>query len=305
MKSDKIRISEGYTHEGKIYHDVTIKGEEFKRVPNLSKCKYCTIRNCKYYQKCIEYSAGVVRAFDCQKNVAMVANSWNILTGILLASLATIYYKFLNLGIYKGTAILLVTVVALDVVCLVFEKLAEVFRDNYFYHKLKRRQAKQKAIEEKKFLKEKVKKMKEEVEEKNSNIVKIREAEAVLNQIEVISESFNFGECDEKIRECVKKCREIMQYLHKDEVAYIRVENLLQVYLPDFYRVLAYYAEFIKVDAVGEAQNIKFNDTVDFFYEFLSKQKTEVIFDKTVANIKFNNAADTLKKEIERRGGRL
>lgn len=305
--SDKVRISEGYKRDGKIYHDVTIKGERFEFVPNLSKCDSPSCENCRYYRECIYINDGVVRMFDCQKNAALVRGVWNYVTGVLLTFLAITYYRTLSLGFFKGTAALIVTMVAMDVVCCGIEKFASIIRDNYFYNKLKKREAKKEAEEEQKRLLEEAKKMQEQAEAdaKDPNRVKIREAETTLDQIKQLSDQINFGECDKKVEFCVSKCREIIDYLKKDSSGYIRVESLLQVYLPEFYRILAYYAEFEKAEAVEDAQNNKLNETVNYFYNFLCKQKVEAIFDKKATEIKFNAAADTLRREIERRGGKL
>lgn len=304
---EKVRISSGFRHNDEMCHDVTIKGEKFENVPNLPKCKNCNSNNCKYYSKCIRCEGGVVRTFDCKKNVVLVNQAWNLVTGALVAFFAITYYKTWDLGFFKGTAAILLTIVVMDMLCSGIEKLVEVIRDNYFYRKLKKNQDKEKAAEEQKRLAEEAKRIQEQAEAdaKDPNRAKIREAETTLDQIAAISNSIHFGESNEKVEFCVTKCREIIDYLNQDSSGYIRVESLLQVYLPEFYRILAYYAEFQKAEAVEEAHDNKLNDIVDYFYNFLCKQKVEAIFDKKATEIKFNAAANTLKKEIERRGGKL
>ena len=302
-----VRVSDGYKHKGKIYHDVTINEEEFKLVPNLPKCERCSRDNCDYYIYCIYDHRGVVRTFDCAKNAYLANFIENLITGALVFFLTITYYRTYSLGFFKGTAALLVSMVVLDVFCIGLEKLAEIIRDNYFYYKLKRAEAKAEAAKEQKRIAEEAKKMKEQMEAdaKDPNRVKIREAENTLNQIAQLSSDINYGICDEKVEFCVAKCREIIEYLNGDSSGYIRVESLLQVYLPEFYRILALYAEFEKAEAVEETQSKTLNDTVDYFYNFLCKQKVEVIFDKKATEIKFNAAADTLRREIEKRGGKL
>lgn len=305
--SDKVDVWDGMRINGKMVHKVTIKGETFENVPNIPKCESCTRDKCDYQWSCIVNHGGVVRTFDCAQNADLARWSWNIATGILLAFLAVTYYRTWSLGFFKGTAAVLVTIAVLDAICWVIEKLVAVFRDNYFYRKLKKKEARKEAEEEQKRLAEEAKRMQEQAEAdaKDPNRVKIRDAETTLNQIEQLSQKINFGECDEKVEFCVSKCREIIDHLNKDSSGYIRVESLLQVYLPEFYKILAFYAEFEKAEAVEENQNKKLNDTVDYFYNFLCKQKVEAIFDKKATEIKFNAAADTLRREIEKRGGKL
>ena len=303
----KITISRGEWKNNEYYHTVKIDGEEFNDVANLPKCNSCTRKTCDFYKQCMHEGEGVVRIFDCKKNAKWANNIWNLATGILVIIFAIIYYKKLSLGTFKGTAILIITMVVLDIICCGIEKLASIIRDNYFYYKLKKAQIKEKVLEERNRLEEEAKAIKEqeEADAKNPNRSKIREAETTLEQIAEISKNINFGECDEKVEFCVQKCRKIIEQLKKDTSGYIRVESLLQVYLPEFYRILAYYAEFEKAEAVEEAQAKKLNQIVDYFYNFLCKQKEEAIFDKKATEIKFNIAADTLRREIESRGGRL
>lgn len=305
--SEKVQVWEGTRVDGKIHHMVKIKGEVFKDVPNIPKCKECTRKKCKYYKYCMEECKGVVRTFDCLKNEAKVQLLWKVLTSAIVGGLTITYYDILGLGFFKGTAALIMSLVILDIICCGIEWLVVVVRDNWFYRKLKKKQAKENALEEQKRLAEEARLMKEQAEAdaKDPNRIKIRDAENTLAQIAQISKDINFGECDEKVEFCVSKCKEIIDYLKKDSSGYIRVESLLQVYLPEFYRILAYYAEFEKAEAVEDEQRNRLGDTVNYFYNFLCKQKVEAIFDKKATEIKFNAAADTLRREIEKRGGKL
>ena len=305
--SEKIQVWKGTRIDGIIYHKVKIKGEMFEDVPNIPKCEECTRTKCKYYWNCIESNKGVVRTFDCAKNADRAELLWKALTCALVGVLTFTYYKILALGFFKGTAALIASLVVLDIICCGIERLVAVVRDNWFYHMLKKKKAKEEALEEQKRLAEEAKLMKEQAEAdaKDPNRIKIRDSENTLAQIAQLSKEINFGECDEKVEFCVSKCREIIDYLNQDSSGYIRVESLLQVYLPEFYRILAYYAEFEKAEAVGDEQRNRLNDTVNYFYNFLCKQKVEAIFDKKATEIKFNAAADTLRREIEKRGGKL
>lgn len=305
--SENVLVRNGYKHDGKIYHDVAIKGKWFFNVPNIPKCKDCTSKKCRYYTNCMENNKGVVRTFDCDKNADRVQLLWKAVTCALVGALTFTYYKTLSLGFFKGTAALIVSLVVLDIICCGIESLVVVIRDNCFYHKLKKKKAKEEALKEQKRLAEEAKLLKEQAEAdaKDPNRIKIRDAESTLAQIAQISKDINFGECDKQVEFCVSKCKEIIDYLKKDSSGYIRVESLLQVYLPEFYRILAYYAEFEKAEAVEDEQKNRLNDTVNYFYNFLCKQKIEAIFDKKATEIKFNAAADTLRNEIEKRGGKL
>lgn len=308
MSKKEIQVSSGYKRNGRIYHTVTVNGEKFENIPNIPKCEECDSTNCKYYRDCMYYGDGVVRTFDCEKNADRVAVLWNLVTGFIIVFMAIKFFRTWNLGFFKGTAALLTFMVSMDVVCCGIERFVDVFRTKHFYRILKKNVEKEKRAEEQKRLAEEAFKMQLQAEEdaKDPNRVKIRSAEITLNQIAKLSNEIDFGESDEKVEFCVVKCKEIIEYLNNnDSSGYIRVENLLQVYLPEFYKILEYYAEFKKADAVGEAQIKKLNETVDYFYNFLCKQKIEAIFDRRATEIKFNASADTLKKAIESRGGKL
>lgn len=308
MSKNEVRVSGGYRHNGIMCHNVTIKEERFENVPNIPKCQNCTSDNCKYYRDCLYYGDGVVRTFDCKKNATMANRIWNAVTGAIIVFMAIQYYKTWSLGFFKGTAAVIATMVVMDILCCCIERFVDVFRTNYFYRILKKREEKEKLAEEQKRLAEEALRMQKQAEEdaKDPNRVRIREAESTLSQIAKLSADINFGDCDEKVEFCVEKCKEIIEYLNNnDSSGYIRVENLLQVYLPEFYKILAYYADFARADAVEDAQKKKLGETVDYFYNFLCKQKVEAIFDKKATEIKFNASADTLKKAIESRGGKL
>lgn len=310
MIKGKVEVLNPDTHDGITYHDVVIKGERFEKIPNLSKCNNCTSSNCKYYRDCVYKNGGVVRKFDCEKNVAFVSLIWNIITGSFVIYFTNIYYKTLNLGFFKGTAALIVTLVAMDIICCGIEKLVEIFRDNHFYKKLKKKRDKEKAAEEKKRLEEEAIKIKEEEAAKAkelNTIKKLRDVENTITQIEKISNDIDFGECDEKVDFCITKCKEIMDYLKNHSFSYIRVESLFEVYLPEFYRILVFYSELKneETEAVGEIYTKKLNNTVNYFYKLLYNQEIEAIFDKKATENNFIAAADMLRREIESRGGKL
>lgn len=302
----KIRINKDYECNGKLYYWVEINNESFDVATDIAKMKICSRSNCKYYNYCA-WRNGVLRTFDCNKNRARLNFIWNAITSAVVMCLAITFYKTLELGFTKGTGFMIASMVFLDMICLGIEKLSGIIRDEYFYRKLKKAKAKEEAIKEQERLTKEAKKLQEQLEadSKDPNRVKIREAESTLNQIANISRDINFGECDEKVEFCVTKCREIIEYLNKDSSGYIRVDSLLQVYLPEFYKMLALYAEFVKAEAIEEVQSKQLNETVDYFYNFLCKQKVEAIFDKKATEIKFDAAASNLKREIEMRGGKL
>ena len=301
-----IRINKDYECNGKLYYRVKINNEYFDVATDMAKVKICFRSNCKYYNHC-SWRDGVLRTFDCKKNRARLNFIWNVITSAVVMFLAITFYKTLNLGFTKGTGLMIASMVFLDIICFGIEKLSNVIRDEYFYFRLKKAKAKEEEIQKQERLAKEAKRLQEQLEadSKDPNRVKIREAENTLNQIATISKEINFGECDEKVEFCVTKCREIIEYLNKDSSGYIRVDSLLQVYLPEFYKMLALYAEFVKAEVIEEEQSKKLNETVDYFYNFLCKQKVEAIFDKKATEIKFNAAASNLKREVEMRGGKL
>lgn len=302
----KISINRCNEWDGKLYYWVEINNESFDVATDIAKRKICSRSNCKYYNYC-SWRNGVLRTFDCNKNRARLNFIWNVVTSSVVVFLAITYYKTLQLSFAKGTGFMIASLVFLDMICFGIEKLSGIIRDEYFYRKLKKAKAKEEAIKEQERLAKEAKKLQEQLEadSKDPNRVKIREAESTLNQIATISRDINFGECDEKVEFCVTKCREIIEYLNKDSSGYIRVDSLLQVYLPEFYKMLALYAEFVKAEAIEKEQSKQLNETVDYFYNFLCKQKVEAIFDKKATEIKFDAAASNLKREIEMRGGKL
>ena len=298
----KISIGGGYKIEDETFHNVTINNETFKKIPNIAKCKKCT-RRCKYYRDCMYFNDGVVRRFDCKRNVNLINRLWNIVTSAVVVFGVVTYYKTWNLGLFKGTSALIISLVVLDILCCIIEFFIKRIRNRYFYKKLKTNQRKNEKKEAIKLQEEIAKQAIEEA--KDPNKAKIREAETLLNEIEALSDAVDFGNCDHEIETCVEKCREIIGYLKKDTSSYIRVESLFKVYLPQFYRILSYYNEFKKADAVEESLNTNLSEAVKFFYDFLCRQRIEAIFDRDATEIRFNNAVSSLKKEIEDRGGKL
>ena len=295
-------------------HTVRINGERFDDIPNIPKLENGSCETCKYYRRCKYSSDGVVRRFDCRKNRIWVNRIWNLLTGAFVVYAAITIYKTYSFGFFKGTAYLIATMVFFDIICCTIEKIVKEIRDRYFYQKLKK-DKKNKEIEaenkrkaeEKKKKAEEAKKKREELEAniKEPKKAKVRNAELILAQIEVVSKNINLREMEDKVKFCISKCREIIDILETDYTSYIRFENLLEVYLPEFYRILMLYEEFEKEKANNEERFIKLTDIVEYFYNFLNNQNFETTFDKQSTESKFNIAVFTLRREIERRGGKL
>ena len=305
----RIRISSGY----RDCHTVRINGETFEDVPNISKIDNCSRSNCRYYYRC-DADEGIVRIFDCKKNIAMVNRIWNLITSAVVVYAAITFYKTLKLGFFRGTGCMILTMIGLDMVCCVIEKIVKEIRDRFFYRKLKKDKAKKeievekkRKAEEKKQKAEEARKKKEEFEAniKEPKMAKVHKAELILAQAETISQNINLCEAEEKAKFCISKCREIIEILKTDYTCYIRFENLLEVYLPEFFRILSLYEEFEKEKINDEEYYTKLKDIVDYFYDFLNSQNFETTFDKQSTASKFNIAVFTLRREIERRGGKL
>lgn len=297
-----MRISNGYKNsEGVFIHDVTIFDEKFKCVENLKKYKNCSSKNCKYYSDC-QWNNGVVRFFDCRKNANIANHIYNFITAAIVFCIMMIIFFVCHFSIIRSIAILIISLVVLDILCTVGEYSVDKIRDRHFYNKLKRIEkrknkladAEQKAKESQKAI--------EEMEKatKDVNYQSVVAAESFVKKLKEISDAYDFGPNEEKIDICVNKLFDIISVLKEDSSGYSRVAFLFEAYLPEFYNTLKFYSDFIKANVVKDEENQILTKCVDKFLNFLDDQRVEAIFDKKSIEIQFKATAETLSKMIDK-----
>lgn len=300
----KVKIGGGYRNEdGTFAHNVTIDQEEFKNVPNIPKYKHCDNSNCKYYSKC-SCNDGVVRPFDCIKNRNIVIQLYNTVTGAFVAMSFYNIFVVRHMGFFKGTGVLLITMVVLDIGCSIFEDAVPKIRDAHFYKKLKRAD---KRLEEKKRKEEEAEKAKKITDEFTKMVdvpyyQEIVNADASVNSLKKLSDEYDFGASNDKIKECVNKLSQIIKVLKQDSSSYGRVAFLFEGSLDKLFNTLRMYTYFIETKTEDPKYEQLLEACIDSFLRYLKDQKVEAIFDKSSVEDQFRSSAEALRKMVERKG---
>ncbi len=299
-----IRIGEGCKKsDGTFVHSVFIGEERFDDVSNIKKYKNCSPDTCKYYRQC-SYEDGVVRTFDCKKNQNMVITIYNIITGAIAAMIFSYLFVVKNLSFFKGIGFLILGLVALDIICCIIEAVVPALRDKRFYRVLKKIQKRNLAKKQKEQEEEEAQRATEKFEKMAASpyYQDVVKAESFAKSLKQISDEFDFGDSDEKIYKCVQKVTEIIEVLKEDSSGYTRVAFLFEGALEEFYNTLKLYTCFIKADIHEEKNERVLAECVNKFYNYLSDQKIEAIFDKTSIGIQFRSSAEALGKMIDSKG---
>lgn len=297
-----MRVSCGYKNsKGVLLHDVTIFDKKFKGVKNLKKYKNCSQKNCKYYSDC-RWNDGVVRFFDCKKNAHIANRIYNLITTAIVFSLMIIIFFVCHFSIVRSIAILIISLVVLDILCTIGEDSIDKIRERHFYNKLERIEKRKNKLADAEQKQKESQKAVEEMEKatKNANYKSVIEAESFVKKLKKISDDYDFGPNEEKIDICVNKLFDIISVLKEDSSGYSRVAFLFEAYLPEFYNTLKFYSDFIKADVVKDEQVEILTKCVDKFLNFLDEQKVEAILDKKSIEIQFKATAETLGKMIDK-----
>ena len=299
-----IRIGEGYRKsDGTYVHSVFAGEERFDDVDNIKKYQSCTPDNCKYYRQC-SYKDGVVRTFDCQKNKNLIIAIYNTITGAFAAMIFTYLFSVKQYTFFKGMGLLTLALVGLDIICTIIESVVPTLRDKRFYSILKKREKRKEAKKQKEQEAAEMQRATEEFEKMaNSPYYQdVIKAESFAKNLKKLSDEFDFGQSDKKIDKCVKKVTEIIEVLKEDSSGYSRVAFLFEGALEEFYNTLKLYTCFIKADIHEEKNERVLEACVDKFFNYLSDQKIEAIFDKTSIGIQFRSSAEALGKMIDSKG---
>lgn len=300
----KVNVGESYRKEdGTFVHNVTVGQEVFENVPNISKYKRCDNSSCRYYSKC-SWNDGVVRPFDCIKNRNIIIQLYNTVTGAFVAMSFYNIFVVRHMGFFKGTGVMLITLVVLDIGCSVFEDAIPKIRDAHFYKKLKRMN---KRLEEKKKKEEEAEKAKMITDEFSKMVdvpyyQEIVKADASVNSLKKLSDEYDFGASNDKIKECVNKLSQIIKVLKQDSSSYGRVAFLFEGSLDKLFNTLRMYTYFIEAGSVEPKYEQLLEACIDSFLRYLKDQKVEAIFDKSSVEEQFKNSAEALRKMVERKG---
>ena len=296
--------------EGIKVNTVEVDGEVFHDVPNVSDY-YGECNSCKHWRTC-GHGDRVVRKFDCEKKVNIVKTIFNIVTGVIVAIVAFLIYNKLNYSFFVETAALISFMVILDALCCFIGFIVKVIRDNLFYKKLKKQKKVQEELLEKTKAEKEEKRKQEEMQafidifegfNEDPKYSKITLAKKYAQILKKFSDSVDFGTHNEKINDWVQTLEEVVNILEIDNSRYNDMFELFEIYLPDFYKTLRVYSNFIKENNVRpEYENI-LGKCVTKFDLYLEKVKKEAAFERGSNEIQFETTAETLTNLIDSEGG--
>ena len=295
--------------EGLKVNNVEINGEEFYDIPNVANYDVC--RNCNFRGMC-DYGERVVRKIDCKKNANCIKRLFDILTGIVVAIVAFLIYNKLNYSFFVETAALLCFMTFFDAFCCFVGFIAKIRRDKLFYKKLKKqKKEKEELLERTKVEKEEKRKQEEmqtfieEFEELKNNpeYSKIKLTQDYVENVKEFANSIDFGTYNQKINVCIQNLEEIVKILENNNSKYNSLIELFEIYLPNFYKTLRLYSNFITEKTVTPEYEKILGKSVTKFAMYLEKVKQEVTFERGSNAIQFETTAETLTNLIDAEGG--
>lgn len=291
-------------------NNVEIEGEVFKEVPNVSDY-YGECNNCKYWRNC-GHGDRVVRKFDCEKKANIVKTIFNIVTGIIVAIVAFLIYNKLNYSFFVETAALISFMVIFDALCCFIGFVVKSKRDKLFYKKLKKQKKEKEELLEKTKAEKEEKRKQEEMQafietfegfNDDPNYSKITLAKKYSQILKKFIDSVDFGTYNEQINNCVQNLDEIVNILKEDNSRYNNLIELFEIYLPDFYKTLRLYSDFIKENKVRPEYEKILEKCIIKFNKYLEKVKQEATFERGSNEIQFETTAETLTNLIDAEGG--
>lgn len=311
-----MRISVGNRHkndEDKIVNTVEINGETFYNIPNISDREKC--RHCKLRSRC-DYAFDCVRKLDCLEKQNSVKTIFNIITGIIIAVMAVLIYSKLNYSFFTETAVLICVLLIMDAFCCFLEYIVKVIRDNLFYKKLRKQKLQKEEILEKTKAENEEKKKKENIEafikefeniKSNSDYNKIKLVKSYISTIERIN-SITFKSTNEqmeifmRINSCQESLTELVDALEIDNSRYNNLIELFEIYLPDFYKTLTLYVNFIKENTVRPEHEKILLECIEKFDKYLEKSKKEITLERGSDEIQFRKTAESLSNLLNDEG---
>lgn len=224
-----------------------------------------------------------------------------LFTSILVFCIVILIFSICKFSIFRGGAILIANLVALDILCTIIESFVSKMSKNFLIHKKKKSEKREIQLERTKQKAIETQKEQEHIERlaKDPNYKKIIDSESFVKKIETLSTSYDFGSNKENIRICISKISEIISILKNDSSGYSRVSFLFESYIPKFYKILEYYSDFIKADIVDIEQEKTLTKCVDKLLNFLHSQRIEAIFDSKETEIQFKETAENLNQLID------
>lgn len=305
----KIVIDEGRKNpSGIITHEVHVNNETYE-VENLKKTGSCSWHSCKYYNECMNYKGGVVRRFDCVKNLKRITRIYNLITSFIIAELFLYLFYIKKLSFFKGVGILLIGIGLLDIICSIIEMIVPKIRDIYFCRKLRKKgKIKVAETEEEKEEVLEDKEMQEEIEKFHQSpyYQDVLKVENVLNNIREFSDKHTeiSSDADSKIKQCIYKANDILIVLKKDilgnRIGIILFKNALE----EFLYILKLYVKFLNDDGVyyDDSKEKIFMECVDQFWDYLSQQQIDSIIDNSSIDAQFINSTKIFKKMLDNKG---
>jgi hypothetical protein len=198
---------------------------------------------------------------------------------------------------------LLVAWVIMDIFCYIIEeKIVSKIYENKSLKKLERLEKVTKEENEKKEALEQLAK-EEKIREDREKIpyyTQIESAQNFVNLLTALTNEYDFKNNKKSIKLCISKFNEYLEQLKIDSSGYMRVAYIFEVYLPEFYRTLELYSNYIKADTVTEEKEEKLSITIDEFYRFFSRNKADVIYDSKDVDSKFQESSDNLVNLIKK-----
>lgn len=302
----KVRIESSHKLDnGEYVHDVTIDEKRtFKDVPNIHKYKRCSnSQKCKYYKKCCD-TDGVIRIFDCRKNLNKLQFIYNLSSTFFALMIFIEIFNKRQTAFFTGLGILFISMVILDIICCIIEYVVPKIRDRYFYSKLVRQEKKNGTKKQKEQTLKRATEAEEKLEEMflfpyYSDIVK---AETLVNNLKKLSEQTNFGINGKAIKDCVQQLSVIIRVLKEDSSNYSIFATLFETEILQFYQMLENYSYLVKVNRCKPRYEKMIEVCCGKVLKSLADKKIQSIINNESAEARFESSAETLRDLYIRKG---
>lgn len=289
-----VNISEGYYDgsEEAIVHDVTFEkgiykeAIKFKKVRNIKRPKGCKFGCCEYYLDCWDDYNGIIDITHCKKFETKILSIIGIIAGIIFI----ITWLSLINSIIEPVSIIMIFVLALlpfifivlDIlmILIIKKKLLPIIFEKYLFKKLTKNEGKENENVEKTAL-----------EIQNEKIIV---AERLIEKLSAISKKQNFGANNKKIKKCIQILNTIVKEIKRKPYKYSKVESIFRIYLPEFYKILKYYAKLSKVSIEKKKYKTTITKAVDNFLKLLKSKEEKIFIDKDFTEMQLESTTEAL-----------